>query len=140
MSDTLSILINDINASLPERKLAQAIEKTAISADTKAILIDLSRITMKIGGKVVAIGRKILAFVLDLLKAFPAITMGILVALVISSLIAAVPLIGPPLAGVLTPLLLALGIGAGALKDFASDDLKKRIDTLASSFSAIFKA
>ncbi|AZQ67942.1 hypothetical protein EF888_12825 [Silicimonas algicola] len=137
MSATIDAVIKDINASLPERKLIGLIERTNLSADLKALLADLAKITVQLGGKLVAIGRKILAFAFDLIKAFPTVTLGIIAALVISSLIAAIPLFGGVLAAALSSLLLVLGISTGALKDFTSDKLGARIESLVNSFSAL---
>ncbi|MBW0159634.1 hypothetical protein [Sedimentimonas flavescens] len=140
MSAALEALIRDVNTSLPERKLVELIERTSLSADLKAILRDLARITVRIGSKVVAVGRKILAFVFDLIKAFPTVTLGVIAALVLTSLIASIPLLGGILAGLLSSLILALGVAAGALNDLLSDKLKERIDGLVNSFSALVGA
>lgn len=137
MSADVDAVIKDINSSLPERKLVALIERTNLSADMKALLSDLARVTVKIGAKVLAIGRKILTFVLELVRAFPTVTLGILAALVITALIGAIPLFGGLLASALGSLLLALGIGAGALNDFLSPSLSERIDRLVGSMSAL---
>jgi hypothetical protein len=110
MEATIEEVIKDINMSLPERKLNQLLERTSLSADVKAIMSDIMHITIKVGGKVLAIGRKILTFVLDLVKTFPAIAMGTIAALVIT---------------------------AGALKDFTNDQLQDRITNLVESFKVL---
>lgn len=133
----LDVAIKEVNASLPERKLIALIERTALSADVKALLSDLAKITVKVGGKVLAIGRKILSVVFELVKAFPTVTLGILAALVITSLIGAIPIFGGVLAAALSSLLLVLGVSAGAINDFLSDKLGERIDALLSSLSAL---
>ena len=130
-------VIKDINMSLPERKLLQMIERTKLSADLKAILSDIVKITVKVGGKILAIGRKILTFVLDLVKTFPAVAMGTIAALVITAVIGAIPVFGSVLAAFLGPILLALGITAGALKDFTNDKLQERISALVDSFRVL---
>lgn len=137
MSVTLEAVIKDVNASLPERKLIELIERTNLSADLKALLADVAKITVNVGGKILAIGRKVLAFALELIKAFPTVTLGVIAALIISSLIAAIPLFGGILAATLSSLLLILGISAGALKDFTSDKLGERIEALVNSLSAL---
>lgn len=137
MSVTLEAVIKDVNASLPERKLIELIERTSLSADLKALLADVAKITVNVGGKILAIGRKVLAFALELIKAFPAVTLGVIAALIISSLIAAIPLFGGVLAAALSSLLLILGISAGALKDFTSEKLDERIEALVNSLSAL---
>lgn len=133
----LDVAINEVNACLPERKLIALIERTALSADVKALLSDLAKLTVRIGSKVLAIGRKVLSVVFDLIKAFPTVTLGILAALVITSLIASIPLFGGALAAVLSSLLLVMGVSAGAIKDFLSDKLGERIDALVGSLSAL---
>ncbi|MEZ0468898.1 hypothetical protein [Phaeobacter sp. SYSU ZJ3003] len=133
----LELAIKEVNSSLPERKLVALIERTALSADMKAILSDVAKITVRVGGKLLAIGRKILSVVFDLLKAFPTVTLGVIAALVISSLIAAIPLFGGALAAALSSILLLIGVSAGALNDFLSDKLGERIDALINSLSAL---
>lgn len=137
VSGELAAVIQDINQSLPERKLISLIERTNLSADMKALLADLAKITIKVGTKLLAIGRKILSFVLDLVRAFPTVTLGVLAALVITALIGAIPLLGGLLASVLGSLLLALGVGVGALNDFLSPSLSERIDRLVNSMNCL---
>ena len=137
MEAAIEEVIKDINMSLPERKLKQLIERTSLSADVKAIMSDIIPVTIKVGGKVLAIGRKILTFVLDLVKTFPAIAMGTIAALVITAVVGAVPFIGAPLAAFVGPMLLAIGVTAGALKDFTNDKLQDRITALIDSFKVL---
>lgn len=139
MSEALAVLIRDVNSSMPERKLVELIERLNLSADMKAILRDIARVTVRVGAKVLSIGRKIMAFVLDLIKAFPTITLGVIAALVLTSLIAGIPLLGGVLAGMVSTLLVVLGISAGALNDFTNDKLSDRIGALVSSFSALME-
>lgn len=137
MEAAIEEVIKDINMSLPERKLNQLLERTSLSADVKAIMSDIMHITIKVGGKVLAIGRKILTFVLDLVKTFPAIAMGTITALVITAVVGSVPIIGAPLAAFVGPILLAIGVTAGALKDFTNDKLQDRITNLVESFKVL---
>ena len=137
MEATIEEVIKDINMSLPERKLNQLIERTNLSADVKAIMSDIVHVTVKIGGKVLAIGRKILTFVLDLVKTFPAIAMGTIAALVLTAVVGSVPVIGPPFAAFIGPFLLAIGVAAGALKDFTNEKLQDRINDLVESFKVL---
>ena len=137
MEAAIEEVIKDINMSLPERKLNKLLERTSLSADVKAIMSDIMHITIKVGGKVLAIGRKILTFVLDLVKTFPAIAMGTIAALVITAVVGSVPIIGAPLAAFVGPILLAIGVAAGALKDFTNDKLQDRITNLVESFKVL---
>ncbi|WP_347266696.1 hypothetical protein [Paracoccus sp. (in: a-proteobacteria)] len=137
MTDAFDALMREVNASPPERKLVEMIERTNLSADLKAILVDLARITVRVGGKVIAIGRRILAFALDLIRAFPAMAMGAVVALIVSSLIQEIPMIGKALGAIIGPLLLAIGVGMGALQDMTSPGFSARVDVLVDSFRVL---
>ena len=137
MNEELDAVFKDVNSSLPQRKIVQLIERTNLSADMKALLSDLARLTIKIGGKILAIGRKILTFIFDVVKLLPGITLGVLAAIVISSIIGAIPIIGAVLAAFLSPILLAAGISLGALKDMTNDKLGEKLDKLIGSFSLL---
>lgn len=138
MSEAFDTLVREVNSSPPERKLIELIERTNLSADLKAILCDLARLTIRVSGKVIAIGRRILAFALDLIRAFPAMAMGAVVALVVASVIDLIPVLGNKhLMAILTPLLLAMGIGMGALQDMSSPDFRERVSALVDSFRAL---
>jgi hypothetical protein len=103
----------------------------------KALLSDITTITAKVAGKIISIGRKILTVVFDLIKLFPAITIGVIAALVLTAIISAIPLVGGVLAGALSSILLLLGIGKGALTDLSSPDLNERIQNFVNSLSAL---
>ena len=137
MSGNLEAAIKEANSALPNRKLKDLIERTNLSADMKALLSDIATITAKVAGKLISIGRKILTVVFDLIKLFPAITVGVIAALVLTAIIAAIPLVGGVLAGALSSILLLLGIGKGALTDLSSPDLYERIQNFVNSLSAL---
>jgi hypothetical protein len=117
-----------------KRYLRDRIDRLAISADSKALLYDLADITVDVGGKVVSAGRQILAFVLDLVKRFPNTAFGVIVALVVSSLIGAIPLFGVVLGPLLTPLLVAFGLASGALADLQEGAIRSRVSQLERHF------
>jgi len=137
MSGNIEAAIKEANSALPNRKLKDLIERTNLSADMKALLTDIATITTKVAGKLISIGRKILTVVFDLIKLFPAITIGVIAALVLTSIIAAIPLIGGVLAGALSSILLLIGIGKGALSDLSSPALNERIQNFVNSLSAL---
>ena len=137
MSGNIEAAIKEANSALPNRKLKDLIERTNLSADMKALLTDIATITTKVAGKLISIGRKILTVVFDLIKLFPAITIGVIAALVLTSIIAAIPLIGGVLAGALSSILLLIGIGKGALTDLSSPALNERIQNFVNSLSAL---
>ena len=137
MSGNLEAAIKEANSALPNRKLTDLIERTNLSADMKALLSDIATITAQVAGKLISIGRKILTVVFDLIKLFPAITVGVIAALVLTAIIAAIPLVGGVLAGALSSILLLLGIGKGALTDLSSPALNERIQNFVNSLSAL---
>ena len=140
MLNNIEMAIKEANSSLPARKLKDLIERTNLSADMKALLTDITAITMKVAGKLITIGRKILTIVFDLIRVFPAITVGVVAALVLTSIIASIPLVGGALAGSLSSILLLLGIGKGALTDLSNPALNGRIESFVNSLSALKEA
>lgn len=113
------------------------IERMPLSADAKAILSDLAAVTLDVGGKLVAAGRKILSFVFDAVQRFPNTAFGVLAAYVVSALIASVPFLGVVLGPLLAPLLLALGLAVGALTDLKERAVAVRFERLEREFVAL---
>ena len=85
MDVTFEQAIKEANTALPARKLVALIERTNLSADMKAFLSDIARVTIKIGQKIILIGRKILTVVFDLINSFPAVALGVVSALAITA-------------------------------------------------------
>jgi hypothetical protein len=128
-------IVGEINASLPLRKIASMIDRTDLSADTKALLMDLAKLTVTVGTTVVSIGRKILTLAFDIVAAFPNSTFGVVVAVIVSMLIASVPFVGAVLAPLIGPLLLALGLTMGAIADLRTRAWTARIQSLETQLS-----
>lgn len=126
------------HTSLPalpsQRDLFQRIDRLGLSADAKALLARLCAVTIEVGGRIVEVGRRILAFAFEMLKTFPNVTFGVIVALVMSMLIASIPLFGGLLGPLLTPLLLAIGLGVGALADLREGAMARRVQHLEAQF------
>jgi hypothetical protein len=110
--------------------LERHLERLEIPADLKALLAKLLETTIRVGEKLVDLGARVLAFILDFAKAYPGITFGVVVALVLAYLISSVPVVGPVLSPILTPLLLIVGIGAGALDDLTDGGMRARLQAL----------
>lgn len=106
------------------------IERLNVSADLKVILSSLVDTTIEIGGKLLDVGARVIAFIFELAKAYPGVAFGVVAALVLSFLISSIPLIGPLLSPLLTPLLLIIGIGMGALNDLTDSGMRARLDGL----------
>ena len=87
--------------------IQRRIDNLNISSDAKMILYDLAAVTAEVGGKIVSAGRRILSFIFDLVKRFPNTAFGLIVGYVLSALLASIPFLGPLLAALIGPLLLA---------------------------------
>lgn len=116
--------------------LNRRIERLNISADMKVILSSLIDTTIEVGGKLLNVGSRVVAFIFDLAKAYPGVAFGVVAALVLSFLISSIPVIGPILSPFLTPLLLIVGIGLGALNDLTDGAMRQRLAGLESQFKA----
>jgi hypothetical protein len=112
------------------RFLHDKVDRLPVSADAKALLMDLAALTLTVGGKVLAFGRKILAIVFDLASKFKNVLFGILIALVLSAVLATIPVLGSAISALLTPLLVAFGIARGAMEDFGNMSVQREIDAL----------
>ena len=137
MADAFNDAIREVNSGLSIRKLREIVERSNMSADMKALLIDIAGVTAKVAGKVISIGRKILTVVFDLVKLFPAVTLGVIAALVITSIISSIPFFGAALAASLSSIIMLLGIGKGALQDLSNPALDDRLSNFISSISAL---
>lgn len=121
---------NEVALRLNKKEVARQIERLDASADVKAMLNELLDLTAQVGGRIVDLGRRILAFILDLANTYPNITIGIVAALTLSYLVGSIPGVGPLLTPILTPLLLVAGIGLGALKDLTDDSMRRKLSSL----------
>ncbi len=117
--------------------ISDRIERLDMSADAKSLMMDLARVTVKVGGTVVAIGRKIIEFVFALAKRFPNTLFGLIMALVLSMVIATIPFLGGVIAAILTPIMLAFGLGGGAMQDFKEAGLRAEIDALSQKMNVM---
>ncbi|SCW76344.1 hypothetical protein SAMN02927924_02685 [Sphingobium faniae] len=128
--------ILNIPPAPPLRVLRDRIDRLNISADAKALLDDLLKVTVEVGGRVISAGRQIMGFIFDLARQFPNTAFGLIVATVVSSLIASIPLLGVVLGPLLSPMLLAFGLVSGAWKDLKDDGIRTRISRLEEHFTA----
>lgn len=139
--DGLEAVFQSVNESIPIRKIGELLERTNLSADGKAIVLDIANFTIRVGDHIIALGRKIVSFAFDLIKTFPNISFGVGVALILGSLsagiFAGIPLVGVAIAGFLKSVLLIVGITTGAIADMMSGDMGGKIDALVSGLSPL---
>lgn len=117
------------------RKIKAYLDSTSLSADLKALLYDLAGFTIKVGEAVVAIGRRIISMAMWLVENVPNTLLGVAVALALTTLIGAVPLVGGTLSLLLSKLLLLIGVTAGAIEDIRQHAMKQTMDRFAAQFS-----
>ena len=92
-----------------DRQIETFIDRLDISADAKANLASFAKVTLKVGREVVRIGRKIVDVLFSFLRHFPGIAFGVIFAVVITTLLSAIPLLGAILGPVASTLILAFG-------------------------------
>lgn len=124
------IIAAAINDSLPLRKLKDLIDRLKISADAKALLMDVARLTVKAGQVILNIGRKILTVAFEIVQRFPKTVFGVIIAFIVTALIASIPFLGGLLAPVVGPLMLAFGLTTGALNDMRDAGWTSRVTEL----------
>lgn len=129
--------LSEITTALPLRKIVDRIDRMAISADAKALLKDLASISVKIGDTLVHVGRKVIAYAMEIVTRFPNTTFGVIIALLVMMLLALVPAIGVAMAGAVGPLLVAFGLTKGALSDMHDSAVKQRIREIEMQFAVV---
>lgn len=123
---TLEQALDQIQTSPPLRKIKEMLDRTDLSADTKALLYDVAKITVKIGETVVAVGRRIIDIAYKLVTKFPNTTFGVVVAVVLTTLCTGtIGAVVPVLAVALNKLIFLLGIAAGAIEDLRQNAMER---------------
>jgi hypothetical protein len=132
----LFAMSNEMEASrrIDRKTIQRQIERLDAPADVKATLSALVDKTIDVGGKIIDFGARVLAFIFDLAKSYPNLTIGLVAALVMSYLVSSIPLFGPMLSPLLTPLLLIVGVGIGALNDMTDARTRQRLSSLEKQF------
>jgi hypothetical protein len=140
-SNDLESVLVAINDTLPLQEIEKILDRTNLSADAKSIVLHVAHYTIVVGGRIVSIGRKLVSFAIELAKTVPNTLLGVALALILASLvaspIAAVPLIGGAIAGFLKTILIIFGLTQGVLADMRSGEIGKRIENLTSQFSPL---
>lgn len=131
--------MNEISqTNLPTRRQLHAqLDRMALSADAKALMGKLLDTTAEVAGKIIEIGRQILAFVTDVLKRFPNTGLGLVIGLTLTVVIGAIPFLGVVLAPLVGPLLTAFTVTSGALADMKNSSLQRQIDLFSAKLDAV---
>lgn len=134
-SNDLESVLKVIDESLPLRKIEEILDRTDLSADAKSVVLDVAHCTIVVGDRIITLGRKLVSFAIELAKTIPNTLLGVALALVITSLVAGIPIIGVLLAGFLKSILLIFGLTQGVLADMRSGEIGTRIESLVAQFS-----
>src|SRR5690606_32094335 len=119
------------------RQVRQMIDNMNVSADAKSLLNKIAETAIQVGERIIHIGKKILEYVIELVKSYPKATFGLILGLVLGGLVTAIPVIGFLFGWLLQPLLPALGLALGWKADINDSALKKRITDIQNSFSPL---
>lgn len=119
-----------------KRDLSGQLDRLALPADAKVLMGQLLNTTAEVAGKVVEVGRRILAFVIELVRRFPNTAFGALVGVVLTFLVGSIPLLGLVLGPLLGPILLAFSIGSGALADIKNSTIDRQIEQFSGKLDA----
>ena len=129
-----------VQATPSLRKIKSFLDNSDLSADMKALLYDVARVTVKIGETVIAIGRRIFEIASALISKFPNLAIGTLIgvtiAAVLTSTLGAIPVVGA-LASLLSKLVVLLGVGKGFIDDLLNNAAKSEMDRISSQFNAL---
>jgi hypothetical protein len=126
-----------ITPILDRNTINRRIENLDISADMKALFARLLDLTIEVGGKLINLGRRLLTFVFEMAKAYPSTAIGLILALVLSHLVASIPFLGPVLSAFLTPIVMIYCVGAGWADDTKDGAMRRRVAGLEAQFRAM---
>jgi hypothetical protein len=107
-----------------DQQLKMYVERLPFSAEAKAILFKLAKLTVSVGERVVRIGKRILEIAIMLASKYRHATFALIIASLLTLLIGMIPLIGPILASILGPLMVALGLVVGVWEDLKRQEPK----------------
>ncbi len=119
------------------RELASHLDRIAMPADAKVLMGKLLETTTEVAGRIIEIGRQILAFVLEVARRYPNTAFGLVIGLTLSFLVGAIPLFGLVLGPLLGPVLLAFTVGTGAIADMKNSVIDKQIELFSAKLDAV---
>lgn len=121
-----------------KRDLARQLDRVSMPADAKVLIGKLLETTTEVAGKIIDVGRRIMAFVLELFRRFPNTAFGTVIGLTLSFLISSIPLAGLVLGPLLGPILMAFTIGNGALADMKTSAINQQIELFGAKLNSAF--
>ena len=132
-----SLLETLASLKLSKKELQAKIDDLPLSADVKAFLYQIAGGVVRVGAAVIKVGQKVIEAVFSICEKFPNTTFGFIFGAIAGSLIASIPILGFVLGSVVTPLLMALGLMAGANADFADQALERKVKEALHTFGPL---
>ncbi len=127
MTNAVLALVESANCP-GRRELGRKLDQLPLNADAKLIMGKLLGTTANVAGRLIDIGRLIVAFVLDITKRYPSTMLGVVVGLTVTALIGSIPILGAVLGPLIGPLLAAFTITTGALSDMSNSTIDRQIE------------
>jgi hypothetical protein len=124
--------------SLPSKRELQArLDRLSLSADAKVLMGQLLETTADVAGRIIEVGRSILAFVLELQRRYPATFLGAIVGVTVTMLMGSIPILGVILGPLVGKLLAAFLITSGALADMRNSAIERQIELFTAKLDAV---
>lgn len=117
------------NVKTPKSKLISWVHNMQLSPELKAALLKAADVTVKIGGVIVKIGKKILDIIVQLVAAYPMTFGGMIVGFCLGALISSIPFIGWLFSWII-PVLAAAGMAIGFALDVHDKILVNKINSM----------
>ena len=111
----------------PREKLNRMIDNLELSADAKEFIASLMDKTLRVGSVVLKIGKKIVEIMIAIVNQFPNTTGGLVLAVIISSLVSSIPLLGPLLATSVALILVTFGLKNDFMDQWRNQAIDRKI-------------
>lgn len=120
-----------------ENQLDAFLDQLKQSKATQAMLTELKKVTVLAEGQTIQLGRRVIEIAVALQQQFPCATFGVIVGLVVSILVTAIPILGTVISGVVTPVAVIVGLAVGAGFDIRDKALYKKITEATAIFDPL---
>lgn len=126
-----------IDATQSDAKLRAFIDSLNCSADLKEYYYRIASVTIRVGKRIIQIGRKILETVMAIAKEYPHTSFGFCVGFLIGALAGEIPLFGVILGPALGPLAMLLGVVNGYFRDNEDSKLTNKIKSVVDEYAPL---
>ncbi len=120
-----------------EDQIKKIIEGLDISADAKSMLFSFSKATLRVGAKILKIGRKIIDYICSVFTEYPNVSFGLIFGAIAGFLISTIPIIGVVLGSLFTPIAMILGLVGGLQQDLKDRALIRKVAEINGKFTPL---